>query len=154
MGCRYALLSEPTATHWLHHISPRWLTYYEGDLHKWQRNPADTLSMSFEKTLSTSLFSQGEVPACKGRGNPPAVGSCTPGGCVRFQFVHWHLFIDSCFYPAPLLHVILMRFQQPHQSVAEVLLLSTFHSLQGGAWFTTLALVMKMELTTVHCLCK
>lgn len=37
MGCRHALLSEPTATHQLHHISPRWLTYYEGDLHKWQK---------------------------------------------------------------------------------------------------------------------
>lgn len=37
MGCRHTLLSEPTAAHRLHHISPRWLTYYEGDLHKCQK---------------------------------------------------------------------------------------------------------------------
>lgn len=78
-GCRHALLSEPTATYWLHHISPHWLTYYEGGPSQvTERNPTDTLPVSFEETLSTSLSSQ-QVPACKGRGNTPAVRSCTPG---------------------------------------------------------------------------
>lgn len=72
MGCRHALLSDPAATHRLHHISPCWL--WGGPSWETERNPADTLPVSFEETPSTSLSSQGEVSACKGRGNPPPCG--------------------------------------------------------------------------------
>lgn len=100
-----------------------------------ERNPADTLPVSFEETLSTSLSSQGEVPACKGKGNPPAAGRCTPGwesvwGFTLFIEVWWG---TTAFIPLPCCTSSSWDSRQPHPSVAEVLLLSTFHSLQGGA---------------------
>lgn len=66
-GCRHTLCSAPTATHQFHRTSPHWPTSGGGSSWVAEKNLTDTLLVSFEGTLSTSLSSKGEVPVFKGR---------------------------------------------------------------------------------------
>lgn len=104
IGCRRALRSAPTATHQLHQISPHLPKSGGGPSWVAEKNPTDTLLVSFEGTVSTSLSSKEEVPAFKGRQTLLGWGPAPRGweGVCSFTIV-------CHFCPTPSLCIILMR---------------------------------------------
>lgn len=153
--------SSPIVTHQLHHISPHWLTYYEGDLHKGQK----------EIQLTPCLCLLGRhwahlSPLKEKYLHVKEQGTLLPWGAAPQEEVWgFSLFVEVWWGAAasvllPCCILSSWDSQQPHQSVAEVLLLhlSVIARRGSNSWtacFTTLGLFMETELTAVlYCLCK
>lgn len=129
-----------------------------GDLHKWQKEIQLTPCLCLLRRHWAHLSPLNKYLHVKEEGTLLQWGAAPQAGRMcEVSVVHWSLTGNSCFCPAPLLHIILMRFLADCCRGPPPLHLSLIARRGSNSWtacFTALVLFMEMELTTVHCLCK